>query len=83
VTRRALAFGALRAAIGSLVIGALIAGVVVWRTPQEFDVTVHQALTWFGLFSLLALVPCLAMEWGRIYLQHELGPDRGTTRRRV
>ena len=45
-------------------------------TPQEFGVSVHQALTWFGLFTLLAFLPCLAMEWGRIYLQYELGPDR-------
>jgi hypothetical protein len=72
---RDLALGALRAAIGGAAIGAVIATVVVWRTPREFGVSLHQALTWFGLFTLLAFVPCLAMEWGRIYLHHELGPD--------
>ena len=73
---RDLAVGVVRAAILGAVIGALIAGVVAWRTPREFGVTLHQALTWFGLFSGLAFVPCLAMEWGKIYLQEELGPDR-------
>jgi hypothetical protein len=79
VTLRALAIGALRAAVGGAVIGALLAAVVVWRTPREFGVSAHQALTWFGLLTLLAFVPCLAMEWGRIYLHHELGSDRGST----
>jgi len=73
---RDLGFGDLRAAMLASLIGALIAGVVAWRTPREFGVTLHQALTWFGLFSGLAFVPCLAMEWGKIYLQEELGPDR-------
>ena len=73
---RDLGIGILRAAVLGALIGALVAGVVAWRTPREFGVTLHQALTWFGLFWLLAFVPCLAMEWGKIYLQEELGPHR-------